>query len=236
MSGKTSGEKVTMFESIFRRKKLIAEKLAPYGFIKEKGQFLYRKDLFEGEFILTVRIAEDGTVATDLTETETGEPYVLYKTNASGSFVGEVRIAIEQVLEEIAEHCYKTAVFQSRQAQTVIEFIRETYGDELEFLWQKSPQNAIWRRKDSQKWYGAILTIEGNKIGLKTAEPVEIIDLRMKKEQAEGMLARPHYYPGWHMNKKSWYTIVLDGSVPDEELLSRIQESYELAYGGKHYE
>ena len=31
------------------------------------------------------------------------------------------------------------------------------------------------------------------------------------------------------MNKKSWYTVVLDESVPDEELQRRIQESYELA-------
>ena len=81
----------------------------------------------------------------------------------------------------------------------------------------RSPGNAVWRRKDSQKWYGTILTIAGNKVGLETSDIVEIIDLRMKKEQAEEVLARKHYYPGWHMNKKSWYTIVLDGSVSDEE-------------------
>ena len=111
----------------------------------------------------------------------------------------------------------------------VCEFIRNTYGDELEFLWPKSPKNAVWRRKDSRKWYGAVLTTAGNKVGLETSDIVEIIDLRMKKEQAEEVLARKHYYPGWHMNKKSWYTVVLDESVPDEELQRRIQESYELA-------
>lgn len=116
-----------------------------------------------------------------------------------------------------------------RQAQMVREFIRNTYGDELEFLWPKSPKNAVWRRKDSRKWYGAVLTTAGNKVGLETSDIVEIIDLRMKKEQAEEVLARKHYYPGWHMNKKSWYTVVLDESVPDEELQRRIQESYELA-------
>lgn len=218
-----------MFESIFLIKKQIPEKLTVYGFLEENGQFLYKKEILDGEFTLTVRILEDETVNTDLVEKETGEPYVLYKTNASGAFVGEVRIAIEQVLEEIAEHCYETAVFQSRQAQMVCEFIRNTYGDELEFLWPKSPKNAVWRRKDSRKWYGAVLTTAGNKVGLETSDIVEIIDLRMKKEQAEEVLARKHYYPGWHMNKKSWYTVVLDESVPDEELQRRIQESYELA-------
>ncbi len=218
-----------MFESIFHHKKRIPRKLTVYGFLEENGQILYREDILNGEFTLTVRILEDETVDTDLIEKENGEPYVLYKTNASGTFVGEVRTAVGQVLEEIAEHCYETVVFRSRQAQMVIEFIRNTYGDELEFLWSKSPGNAVWRRKDSQKWYGTILTIAGNKVGLETSDIVEIIDLRMKKEQAEEVLARKHYYPGWHMNKKSWYTIVLDGSVSDEELLRGIQESYELA-------
>ena len=35
--------------------------------------------------------------------------------------------------------------------------------------------------------------------------------------------------PGWHMNKKSWYTLVLDGPIADEEIKLRITESYELA-------
>ena len=91
-----------MFESIFYMKKQIPEKLTVYGFLEENGQFLYKKEILDGEFTLTVRILEDETVNTDLVEKETGEPYVLYKTNASGAFVGEVRIAIEQVLEEIA--------------------------------------------------------------------------------------------------------------------------------------
>lgn len=110
-----------------------------------------------------------------------------------------------------------------------IEYVRKKYGDELEFLWTKFPENAVWRRKDNQKWYGAILTVTGNKIGLDTDEIVEIIDLRMKAENREAILSREHYYPGWHMNKKSWYTLVLDNCIADEEIKLRITESYELA-------
>ena len=35
--------------------------------------------------------------------------------------------------------------------------------------------------------------------------------------------------PGWHMNKKHWYTMILDGSVERRELFRRIDESYRLA-------
>ncbi len=34
--------------------------------------------------------------------------------------------------------------------------------------------------------------------------------------------------PGYHMNKKHWNTIILDGTVPDKEVFSWIDHSYEL--------
>ena len=218
-----------MFEDIFKRKKCNIEKMSAYGFIRKDGQSIYKTNIMDGAFILHVFVAENGDVDTDLIEIENGEPYVLYKTNASGTFVGEIRAAVEAVLTDIANACYDSLVFKTKQAQMAIEYVREKYGDELEFLWTKFPDNAVWRRKDNQKWYGAILTVNGKKIGLNTDKIVEIIDLRMKAENRNDILSREHYYPGWHMNKKSWYTIVLDDCIPDEEIKLRITESYELA-------
>ncbi|MGB0524165.1 MAG: MmcQ/YjbR family DNA-binding protein [Flammeovirgaceae bacterium] len=34
--------------------------------------------------------------------------------------------------------------------------------------------------------------------------------------------------PGYHMNKKHWNTIIMDGEMPDEEVRAWIQHSYEL--------
>ena len=34
--------------------------------------------------------------------------------------------------------------------------------------------------------------------------------------------------PGYHMNKKHWNTITLDGSLPNEEILTMIDDSYDL--------
>jgi len=34
--------------------------------------------------------------------------------------------------------------------------------------------------------------------------------------------------PGYHMNKKHWNTVRIDGSVPDRELFSWIDHSYDL--------
>jgi len=34
--------------------------------------------------------------------------------------------------------------------------------------------------------------------------------------------------PGYHMNKKHWNTVILDGTIPDKEIFSWIDHSYEL--------
>lgn len=218
-----------MFEDIFQRKKCNLERMSAYGFIIKDEKRIYETNIIDGAFKLSVLIAENGNVDTNLIEIENSEPYVLYKTNATGAYVGKVRSAVEAVLIDIANTCYDSSIFKTNQAQMAIEYVRKKYGDEPEFLWTKSPNNAVLRRKDSRKWYAAILTVNGRKIGLNTDKIVEIIDLRMKADDRDNILSREHYYPGWHMNKKSWYTIVFDDCVADEEIKLRITESYELA-------
>ena len=50
-------------------------------------------------------------------------------------------------------------------------------------------------------------------------DPLRAIELR---EQ------HPSVLPGFHMNKKHWNTILIDGSIPDKEILTFIDDSYNL--------
>ena len=42
----------------------------------------------------------------------------------------------------------------------------------------------------------------------------------------------PAILPGYHMNKRHWNTVVLDGSIADAEILSMIDDSYALVVKG----
>jgi predicted DNA-binding protein (MmcQ/YjbR family) len=33
--------------------------------------------------------------------------------------------------------------------------------------------------------------------------------------------------PGYHLNKRHWNTVILDGSLPDETILEMIEDSYD---------
>ena len=51
----------------------------------------------------------------------------------------------------------------------------------------------------------------------------------MKNEDLEKLIDNNLYYRAFHMNKKSWISIILDGRVPSEEIFRRIDISYDLA-------
>lgn len=40
--------------------------------------------------------------------------------------------------------------------------------------------------------------------------------------------AFPAVIPGWHQNKEHWNTIILDGTIPDQDVRRMIAESYDL--------
>lgn len=218
-----------MFDEIFRRKKVIPEKLLAYGFRKEKNDYKFDTYILDGDFYLNIRISKSDLISTTLVEAATGEEYILYKTDASGAFVGEIRTAIAAVLKDISDKCCEAAVFKAEQSVNIIEYVRKKYGDELEYLWEKFPDNAVWRRKDNKKWYGALLTVSRRKLGIDSDEIVEIIDLREEPGVLEKLIDNTRYYSGWHMNKKHWFTVVLDGSVLPDEIFRRIDKSYMLA-------
>lgn len=42
----------------------------------------------------------------------------------------------------------------------------------------------------------------------------------------------PAVQPGYHTNKRHWNTVVLDGSIPSDEVLDMIDHSYECVLAG----
>ncbi len=163
-------------------------------------------------------------------DTETNDEYsIIHVPSAEGSFVGSVIEECENILKKIAQNCYYSSIFQTKQAKEITDYVKHKYGDELEFLWEKFSDNAIIRRSDNKKWYLLLLTVSKNKIGLNGEEKIEIIDLRGTPETIENIVDNKNYFKGYHMNKKHWYTICVDSGIATKEILNRIDESYNLA-------
>ena len=213
---------------IFKNRVVNPEKLLNYGFVKRQGVFVFETPMQTGNFRMTVYVYERGEVETEIVDPAFGEPYTLHLDGeAAGGFVGAVRAEYRQILKNIALNCFESEVFQSACAKLLIDFVRTTFGDELEFLWEKFPDAAVWRRKDTGKWYGALLKVSKRKLGLDSDETAEIIDLKALPEKISLLVDGKKFFPAYHMNKKHWYTVILDGSVSADDICAGIRDSYE---------
>lgn len=217
-------------ETLFSDRKANPEALIRYGFEHVDGHYVYQTTLAKGQMLLKVTIDGDDIVRTDLFDNETGEKYVLHTFDgATGSFVGMLNEEYETVLRHIEASCFEKDLFQSEQARRLIEYVKQKHGDEPEYLWDKFPKYAVLRRKDSRKWYGILLTISADRLGFNSTETIEILDLRIEPTELTELIDEEKYFFGYHMNKKHWLTICLNGSVPTDEIYRRLDKSYDLA-------
>ncbi len=76
----------------------------------------------------------------------------------------------------------------------------------------------------------AVLKVGGKIFALVTPGPApRSVSLRCDPDLAPGLRRRyPAITAGYHLSKRHWNTVTLDGSVPQDELLDLIDHSYEL--------
>jgi predicted DNA-binding protein (MmcQ/YjbR family) len=62
------------------------------------------------------------------------------------------------------------------------------------------------------------------------------LTINLKCDPAFALELRERYtsvIPGYHMNKKHWNTVMIDGSIPDREIFEWIDHSYNLVRNKK---
>lgn len=229
------------FESdIFRKKRVVFESLVAFGFEKSEAGYDYAELILNGDFEVRVHVSLDGQVSAKVIDTDLNEEYLaLHVAGASGNFVGKVREAYQEVLERVAEACFEALPFASDQMNRLANHLKATYGDDFDHPFEKYPDYSSFRYPDNQKWYGLVMTIARGKLDLgeeqwsqeELDKKVEIINIKVDKEALPELLATKGIYPSYHMNKKSWVTLVFDDALSDELLFSLVDNSRALVAG-----
>lgn len=76
-----------------------------------------------------------------------------------------------------------------------------------------------------------VRALPSKKAFLWTYERDGFINLNVKVDKEKAFFWRklyPSVIPGYHQNKESWNTIILDGTVPDSDIRTMIAESYDI--------
>lgn len=112
--------------------------------------------------------------------------------------------------------------------EQVTAYIGEKYKAQPEHLWKRFPQYAVFRHEDSRKWFAVIMNAAAGQLGLPGDESKEILNVRLNDLLFRDVLIRQDgYFPGYHISRGCWISILLDGTVPFGEICALIDQSYE---------
>ena len=214
-----------MFE-IFKAYQFNSKKAKEFGFVENQGVWTYSSTILQGDFLMKITV-EDSDLTFQVFDQETGELYPqVHMESMRGTFVGTVREACLEVLYDIRKACFEVQEFLCPQTKRIMALVREKYGNQLEYLWEKSPDTAVLRHEDNQKWYAILMRIPWDRLDKGREGLVEAVNL--KHDQVADLLSQMGIFPAFHMNKRYWISLPLDDTLTDEKVLELFERSWFL--------
>ena len=107
------------------------------------------------------------------------------------------------------------------------QLILDRYGIEPDYPWRRYPDYEVFRHDSNKKWFALIMDIPKNKLGLQGDEILDVLDLKCDSILIGSLLNETGFFPAYHMNKNSWITVALDGSVENGKIEMLLDMSYE---------
>lgn len=112
------------------------------------------------------------------------------------------------------------------ERKELFEWAKETYGTIPDYPW--NDWNCVLRHKENNKWYALIMEVSESKLGLMGERIVDVVNVKCDPVLIGSLRMKPGFFPAYHMNKDKWISIILDGSVPEDEIKDLIDLSYQL--------
>ncbi len=164
------------------------------------------------------------------------EVYTAHQVTApSGAFVHQVREGYQAILTRVVETCCIALPFSQQQSNRIAQQVKDKWGDLPDYPFVKSPEIGSFRHPANQKWYALVIQVKRGRLdGSDDQEVVEIVNLKVDAREIAELLSQSGIYPAYHMSKKSWVSVLLDGTVEDQTIFALLEKSRDLV-GPKSY-
>lgn len=110
----------------------------------------------------------------------------------------------------------------------VLNFVKRKYKISGDNPWAKYPNYVVLRHNDNRKWFGLIVNVARNRLGMVGDEIVDILNVKIDSVVFGGFINQAGIMPAYHMSKSAWATILLDGTVPMQDIEFLLNVSFEL--------
>ena len=200
------------------------DKLIKYGFKKDGNEYVFKKNLIDNfEIIITIDIFKVSGKVIDL---DFDAEYTNYRVeDQTGGFTGMIREKFISVLNEIKDKCFISKPFAFDQSNRITNLIYKKYGKEPIFKWDNLDAAVF---ENNEKWFGIVMNVDRSKFSNLSGE-IEILNVKLDRHKISNLIGKKGLYEAYHMNKKSWITIILDGSMSFKDIQKFIDSSYLLA-------
>lgn len=107
-------------------------------------------------------------------------------------------------------------------------YICRTYGVREEYPWPRFPDNRVYRDPESGKWFALFMNVERSRLGLAGDGPVPVVTLKADADFIMLAAGKDGILPAYHMNRRHWISLLLDGSVTEDNIFACIDRSWQL--------
>lgn len=220
-------------ETVLSRKRWIESKMLAYGFHKANKTYILEKPFLDGDFKTVLSVTPKGQVTGKVIDTITqDEYYQLRQETATGPYVNRVRSAYRSLLTDIADSCCSDVLFASSQANRLTQAILDHFQVKPDFPWEHSSRYqsyGAFRHRSNRKWFALIMNVKREVLDRDgNTSLIDILNVKIPPAQGDELRQIPGIYPAYHMNHKTWISVVLDETLPDEKILELIDTSYQL--------
>ncbi len=202
------------------------EQLLQFGFREEAEKLIYRKEILDNSFLIEI-VFVNNQLMVEVYDIEFDEIYSLFSVDtAVGETVQNIREHVEKLLSSILGLADESGKISSE----IIDYCNNKYGENHVNPFKKHPDILAFVNKKN-KWYALLSDVEYNKLSKNTdiTTKVKILNVKYPTDRILEIIDNKNIFPAYHMNKKHWCTICLDGTVELEKIYKKIDISYELA-------
>ena len=107
-------------------------------------------------------------------------------------------------------------------------FIEDFYSISYDCPFDDELDAWVFRHPDNKKWFALVMRIKKCKLGVDSNEFIDVVNLKCAPEIMDDLWEESGVFPAYHMSKKHWLTLALDGTCSDDTIKWVLKISYDL--------
>lgn len=112
--------------------------------------------------------------------------------------------------------------------QEFASYVEDYYKIKYDCPFEDDLDTWVFRHPDNNKWFALVMTIRKSRLGMQSDELIDVVNLKCAPEIMDDLWHKDGIFPAYHMSKKHWLTLALDGTCDDETIKWVLGISYDL--------